>query len=255
MSQDYFSPADIREIIQQLTTLPVGDVMSTNGTPKKTAKATQALNAIRILSDRLDQKKILEFLYTDTSISPAPIARFVTDYLKDTYTTEEARDVLAGLQDDMRQEYFRTKTPFDDPDLLPKQGIFDPTGEFAQSLKEGVEKIISEYKPEEAQQIAQEIYSSSHDDISGQIDLEKLTRNVTEFVTRSGYSTLMLDLQFKDPSKEELAATYLLHFPNVSGILGLPLRPVEDVITERMSDDVYQAELQEYKKAMDSLLL
>lgn len=139
LSQDYFTASDIEEIINRLMNFRLAGGMFSD---KKVA-ATQALNVIRILKDRLSAgRSVLELIYTDEAIVPRPLARFMRDYLNGRYKQEEAEQMLEGLQADMRQNYFQRKILFDDASKLPRSKVFDPTGDFTKEIKKLLKLLL-----------------------------------------------------------------------------------------------------------------
>ncbi len=253
LHQTYFTVSDVNEIANDLMRLPV---VSSN---KKVA-ATQALNVVRILRDRLGAgSEALRFVYTDQTFAPRPLAKFVNEYLEGKYKQHEAEQILDGLQADMRQSYFRRKIPFDDTSRLPRTAIFDPTGEFARELNRTLETVVAEYDSQsDTKRVAHEIYTRACDNPTKKLDFDVLAGGLAEVIARKNYSSLVLRIGVRDPTAQELAEHYLHALPTAYEKLGVHSRPadltVEGVLEQRTQQDVYAKELAAYKQLLNRFL-
>ncbi len=256
-NQNYFTPSDVGEIVDHLMDLPIAGGISAD---RKVA-ATQALNAIRILRDRLGAgSEVLEFIYTDETIVPKPLAKLMGEYLSGKYNPEEVGQILEGLQADMRQNYFQRKIKFDDTSKLPQTAIFDPTGDFTKKLREIVEEAVAEYDPKADNKVkAEEIYKKACDNPTGKLYFDALAGGLAEIIARKEYSSLVLSVGARDPTPQEFAGRYLNALDTAYRRLGDPNPQKnidrESVLEERTIDEVYQRELQAYKDNLGGLLI
>ncbi len=257
LHQSYFTSFDIKEIVNHLMTLPIASGISS----QKKVAATQALNAVRILRDRLGaERQVLEFIYTDETIVPKPVARFMREYLSGGYKQQEAENIFDGLQSDMRQYYFQQKIPFDDVAKLPRTSVFDPTGEFTREIKRTLESAVAEYDPtSDSKAMVQGIYRTAYDNPTGKLDFDTLVSGLAELIARKEYSSFVLQVGARNPTAQEFAGKFLSALPVAYQKLGVatPQQKIDRdaVFEKRMNDNVYQRELEVYKKMVDALLL
>ena len=257
LHQSYFTVSEVREIVDHLISLPTAGGVSAD---RKVA-ATQALNAVRILRDRLGAGSgILGFMYTDETIVPKALARFMGEYLSGRYGQEEAEKIIDGLQADMKKNYFQRKIPFDDTSKLPRTKIFDPTGEFAKELKEIVEETIAEYDQKADRRTrAEEIYKKACNNPTGDLDFNALAGGLAEIIARKEYSSLVLSIGARDPTPPEFAGRYLDALDTAYRKLGNPnpQRNIdrESVLEQRTADEVYRRELQIYRDNIGRLFI
>ncbi|MBI2146500.1 hypothetical protein HYU22_04115 [Candidatus Woesearchaeota archaeon] len=262
LNQNYFTASDIGNIVDVL----MGILLAEGIAVDRKVAATQALNAVRILRDRLGMKKeVLEFIYTNETFAPRPLARFMKSYLQGGYTTEEAKNVLEGLEADMRRNYFQRKIHFDDPSKLPKSIILDPTGQFAEDLIDRVEATIAEYNPRvNSKAAAQEIYQQACKNPTGRLDFNTLAKGVAEIIAQSNYPSLVLSVGARNPTAREFAGHFLNALQLSYKKLGTEELAVfgaqklidrEAIVKERMQEEVYQRELESYRKNLEGLLI
>src|SRR3989344_541942 len=257
-NQDYFTTSDIGEIVDHLIS---GSMIAGSISTNKKVAATMALNAVRILRDRLgDGSAVLKLIYTDEAIASRPLARFMGDYLSGKYSQEEAEQILDGLQADMRQNYFQRKIAFGDPSTLPSSIVLDLTGDFTKKLKEIVEGTVAEYDPKaDSKTTAEEIYRKACDNPVGNLDFDAFAGGLAEIIARSEYSSLVLSVGVRDPTPPEFAGRYLNALDIAYRRLGHPnpQRNIDRkaVLEERTDDAVYQRELKIYKDKFSGLLI
>jgi len=254
VNQNYFTPSDVGEIVDRLMSLPIAGGVSGD----KTVAATQALNAVRILRDRLEaESEVLRFIYTDETITPRPIVKFIQDYLDGKYKLGEAEKIIDGLQADMRQNYFQRRITFGDPSELPRTRVLDLKGDFAQKTKEIVEKTVAEYDPKaDSKARAEEIYRKACENPTGEIDFDALANGLAEVMVRREYSTLILSVGTRDPTAGELAGRYLNALDAAYRRLGSSKDiDRESVLERRTTEEVYRRELQVYKDNLGGLVL
>ena len=262
LSQNYFTASDVGSIVDVLMTLPLAVGIA----PDRKVAATQALNAVRILRDRLGmEKEVLEFIYTNETLAPKPLARFIKSYLQGGYTPEEAKNILEGLEADMRRNYFQRKIPFDDPSKLPKSTILDLTGQFAEDLRDRMEAAIAEYNPKANRKTtAQEIYQQACKNPTGRLDFNALAQGLAEIIARSNYPSLVLSVGARHPTPREFVGHYLNALQvaykrlGADELLAFGTQKIverETIIEERMQEEVYQRELKIYKKNLEGLLI
>ena len=255
-NQSYFTASNVEEIVDHIMGLLIVS------TDKKVA-ATQALNTIRILRDRLENESVLELIYTDETIVPKPLIKFVRDYLNGEYKQPEAEQILEGLQADMRQHYFQRKIPFDDLSKLPRSTVFDPTGNFTKEIKENLEAIVAEYNPNaNSKSTAEEIYTQACNNPTGDVDFDALVGAVAEIIARKDYMSLVLSVGARNPTPQQFASRYVDALQiayeklGTSGTFMFKTDIERDaVVEERTRDEVYQRELEAYTKIIGALSL
>ena len=261
--QPYFSEADVGTVMTELMT-KIDSVSLLKLGPKEVGlRAAHALNAVRIMQDRLGiAPEALRFVYTDQRIVPEPLYRFMDDYLEGRLPQARATEVLDELQRDMRQYCFQHHIPATDPNTLSKSAmpLFRMIPGYAENterrLKETLGNIVSRYMPaNEVSATVNELYSAAIDRMDS-IALDRLAHSVAELALPKGYLELMVHIGVREPTPEELAAVYWDAFGILSKELGVqPPLDRDQVLEIRLRKEIVDHERVRYRKSLDDLSL
>lgn len=270
--QMYFQEQDIESICQSL----FQRLEELNpGLPPKAAGA-HTLGVVHNLRNRLgESRKVIQFLYTDLTLVPKPIALLVQDYLDGRYTQPQVESFLDSLEQGMRRYFFRNKIPFDEPESLPQNAILDLQNapgleqEF-QRIRGGyikdIEAILREYDCADAATVAAQIYDQASKSPVQVTDFSILLDELATVVARRTYSQIMGRIGLRHPSPRELAQHYLNTYATVQRKLMVGKHVLsfgegnhgdqeELLLEQRMEQKVYEQELSVYNNLFGNLLI
>ena len=262
LHQDYFSQVEVQEIVDNLMDL----CTAKNPLYTRKAKATLALKSVRTISGRLDKRELLELLYNDMIIHsdkipfPKPVIRFVQEYLNGEHNIHRVQEVLFGLENDMKQNYFQRNIPFDDPSKIPDSVIFDPFGDVIPKIKRDIESIVSEYAPKsECVRVAKEIFEKASDNVVSEPDFNILMNGLAEVIKKKEYIHLIANIGFRDPTPQELAGAYINALYTAYERLGysnqLSNIDRDSVLKERTKQEIYERELKIYRSSLEGIAI